>query len=59
MCVRAMLLARESLLADIKPSDLSTFATAVLVTVAMTFAGSLMPAIRAVRVDPTVAMRAE
>jgi putative ABC transport system permease protein len=49
----------QSLLADIKPSDLSTFATAVLVTVAMTFAGSLMPAIRAVRVDPTVAMRAE
>jgi predicted permease len=49
----------QSLLADIKPSDLSTFATAVVVTIAMTFAGSLMPAIRAVKVDPTVAMRAE
>lgn len=49
----------QSLLADIKPSDLSTFATAVLVTLTMTFVGSLVPAIRAVHVDPTVAMRTE
>jgi predicted permease len=49
----------ESLLAGVKPWDLGTFAVAVVLAVAMTLAGSLLPAFRAVRVDPTAAMRAE
>jgi predicted permease len=49
----------QSLLAGVKPWDLGTFATAVILSVVMTLAGSLLPAIRAIRVDPTTAMRAE
>jgi ABC-type antimicrobial peptide transport system permease subunit len=49
----------ESLLAGVKPDDPDTFAAAVVVALAMTAAGSLLPAVRALRVDPTGAMRAE
>ncbi len=49
----------QSLLADVKPSDLEAFVAAILVSLAMTLAGGLLPALRAVRVDPAVAMRAE
>jgi predicted permease len=49
----------QSLLAGVKPWDPVAFAAAALLAVAMTAAGSLLPAIRAVRVDPTTAMRAE
>ncbi|MGI9074793.1 MAG: ABC transporter permease [Bryobacteraceae bacterium] len=49
----------QSLLAGVKPWDLGTFTAAVVLSVMMTLAGSLLPAIRAVRVDPTTAMRAE
>ncbi len=49
----------QSLLAGVQPWDLGTFAAAVLLSLAMTFAGSLPPAIRAIRVDPTTAMRAD
>ncbi len=49
----------QSLLAGVKPWDLGAFAAAAALSVAMTIAGSLLPAIRAVRVDPTTAMRAE
>jgi putative ABC transport system permease protein len=49
----------ESLLAGAKPWDPQTFAAAAALVLAMTVAGSLVPAIRAVRVDPTTAMRAE
>jgi predicted lysophospholipase L1 biosynthesis ABC-type transport system permease subunit len=49
----------ESLLAGVKPWDPGTFAAAAVLSAAMTVAGSLAPAIRAVRVDPATAMRAE
>jgi hypothetical protein len=49
----------QSLLAGVKPWDLGAFSAAVVLSVVMTLAGSLLPAIRAVRVDPTTAMRAE
>jgi ABC-type antimicrobial peptide transport system permease subunit len=49
----------QSLLAGVKPGDLGTFTAAVVLSMVMTLAGSLLPAIRAVRVDPTTAMRAE
>ncbi|MBV8706309.1 MAG: FtsX-like permease family protein, partial [Acidobacteriaceae bacterium] len=49
----------QSLLAGVKPWDPSTLAVAVALSLAMTIAGSLLPAIHAVRVDPTAAMRAE
>ena len=49
----------QSLLAGVAPLDAATLSVAVLVALIMTLAGSLLPAMRAVRVDPTVAMRAE
>lgn len=49
----------ESLLAGAKPWDLQTFAAAAALALAMSGAGSLLPAIRAARVDPATAMRAE
>lgn len=49
----------QSALAGLKPSDPATLVAAVLVCFAMTLAGSLLPALRAMRVDPTTAMRAE
>jgi hypothetical protein len=49
----------QSLLAGGKPWDLATFAAAAALSLAMTVMGSLLPAIRAVRVDPTTAMRSE
>ena len=51
--------ALEALLAGVKPGDLPTFATAVALCLLMTAFGSLLPAIRAVRVDPTTSIRAE
>jgi predicted permease len=49
----------ESLLAGITPWDLPTFATGIAVSLAMTIIGSLLPALRAVRVDPLTVMRME
>ncbi len=49
----------ESLLAGVKPHDAASFAAAAALAMVMTLAGSLTPAIRAVRVDPTKAIRAE
>ena len=49
----------ESLLAGVRPWDPGVMAAALSLALAMTAAGSLLPAIRAVRVDPTTAMRAE
>jgi predicted permease len=49
----------QSLLAGVKPWDVATFVMAIALALAMTAAGSLLPAIRAIRVDPTTAMRAE
>ena len=49
----------RALLFGISPADFVTFATAAAVTVTMTMAGSLVPAIRAIRVDPLDAIRHE
>jgi len=51
--------AMEALLAGVPPADPGTFLIAILVSGLMTLLGSLFPALRAVHVDPTVAMRAE
>jgi len=51
--------AMQSLLAGVKPNDPATFFAAVALCVAMTLLGSLLPALRAVRVDPITALRAE
>jgi predicted permease len=48
-----------SLLAGVQPDDLATFAAACLLALLMTLAGSFLPALRAVRVDPATALRAE
>jgi ABC-type antimicrobial peptide transport system permease subunit len=49
----------ESLLVGVSPADVPTLAIAVGVSVGMTLVGSLLPAIRAARTSPTVAMRGE
>jgi ABC-type antimicrobial peptide transport system permease subunit len=49
----------ESLLVGVHPADAPTMATAISVSLAMTLAGSLLPAIRAARTNPIVAMRTE
>jgi ABC-type antimicrobial peptide transport system permease subunit len=49
----------ESLLVGVSPADLPTLAIAAGVSVGMTLVGSLLPAIRAARTSPTVAMRGE
>ena len=49
----------ESLLAGVRPGDAITFLVAVGLALAMTVTGSLLPALRASRVDPTEALRAE
>jgi ABC-type antimicrobial peptide transport system permease subunit len=47
------------LLAGVKPDDPVTLATAAAVVLVMTLFGSLLPALRAVRVDPMAALRSE
>ena len=49
----------SALLAGLDPFDAPTFIAACLVVGAMTIGGSLMPALRAVRVNPTSVMRTE
>jgi putative ABC transport system permease protein len=49
----------QALLFGIDPADAVTFGAAVALGVLMTLAGSLLPAWRAVRVDPIAATRAE
>jgi predicted permease len=49
----------ESLLVGVHPADVPTIAAAIGVSLAMTLAGSLLPAIRAARTNPIVAMRTE
>jgi predicted permease len=51
--------AMSALLFGVAPSDPVTFATGVGVALLMTFAGSLVPAVRAVRVTPMSVLRAE
>jgi hypothetical protein len=47
------------LLAGIAPTDAATFLSAAALCLLMTLAGSLAPALRAVRVDAITAIRAE
>ena len=49
----------EALLAGVKPADLSTFSIAIGICAMMTLAGSIIPTVRAVRIDPIKAIRAE
>jgi predicted permease len=49
----------ESLLVGVSPLDVPALAIAVSVSIAMTMAGSLMPALRAARISPSEAMRLE
>jgi putative ABC transport system permease protein len=49
----------QSLLFGVNPADAIAFGSAIVVTMVMTMAGSLLPAWRAVRVDPIAATRLE
>jgi len=49
----------QSLLAGVKPADVLTFATAALLCFLTTLIGTVVPALRAIRVDPTTVMRVE
>jgi len=49
----------QALLAGVGPGDALTFLVAVGLCALMTLAGSLLPALRAVRVDPVAVMRTE
>jgi putative ABC transport system permease protein len=49
----------EALLYGVSPADGGVFAAAITVAVMMTLAGSLLPAWRAIKVDPIQATRAE
>jgi ABC-type antimicrobial peptide transport system permease subunit len=49
----------QAMLAGVDPLDLTVFGAAVLLALVMTLAGSLLPALRAVRIDPLTATRAE
>jgi ABC-type antimicrobial peptide transport system permease subunit len=51
--------AMQALLAGVRPDDASTYAAAAGVTLLTALVGSLVPALRALRVDPTRALRAE
>jgi ABC-type antimicrobial peptide transport system permease subunit len=49
----------EALLAGVHPADGVTMASAVGLSVVMTLIGTLAPTLRALRVDPITALRAE
>jgi ABC-type antimicrobial peptide transport system permease subunit len=49
----------QTLLAGVRPDDLVTFSAAIALALLMTIIGSFLPAMRAVRVDPMTAIRAE
>jgi ABC-type antimicrobial peptide transport system permease subunit len=51
--------AMQSILAGVTPGDGATFLAAAGLCFLMTLAGSLAPALRALRVDPITAIRAE
>ena len=51
--------AMQALLAGVSPADGATFAAAVGLSVGTALLGSLLPALRAVRVDPMTVIRAE
>ena len=47
----------QALLAGLEPADLRTFAAAAATVLVMTLLGSVLPAWRALRIDPATAMR--
>ena len=49
----------ESLLAGVEPSDPMTYIGAATLTGLMVLSGTVAPAVRALRVDPVTALRAE
>jgi ABC-type antimicrobial peptide transport system permease subunit len=49
----------EALLAGVRPTDPTTFVSAVAICITMSLIGCLRPALRASRVDPATALRAE
>jgi predicted permease len=49
----------EALLAGVKPADAATLASAVTLVVVMMILGSVMPTLRALRVNPITAIRTE
>ena len=49
----------ESMLAGVSPADAATFIGAILLALVMTLIGSVIPALRAMRVDPLIAIRVE
>jgi ABC-type antimicrobial peptide transport system permease subunit len=49
----------RAILAGVPPADPPTFAAAAALAIAMTLAGSLLPTLRALRVDPIRALREE
>jgi ABC-type antimicrobial peptide transport system permease subunit len=49
----------QALLFGVRPADAITFLSATLLAVLMTLLGSLLPALRAVRVNPIEVMRTE
>ncbi len=49
----------SALLAGVDPADPPTFLAVVGLCFGMTLAGSLLPAVRAIRLDPTLVMRSE
>jgi len=51
--------AMQALLAGVSPADVPTFAAAIALSFAMTLVGSLVPAVRAARLDPVIIMRTE
>lgn len=51
--------AMQGLLAGIQPADVETFGAVAALCLVMTVAGSLAPAMRAVRVDPATALRTD
>jgi putative ABC transport system permease protein len=49
----------EALLAGVKPDDVQAFAAAIVLVAVMLLIGTLVPTLRALRVDPITAMRTE
>jgi ABC-type lipoprotein release transport system permease subunit len=49
----------EALLAGVRPADTPTFVVALLRASVMTVSGSLIPAVRAIRVNPMTVIRVE